>query len=231
MDIHNKDFKRSFRGYDEDEIDEFLDQVVNDYERLYRENDQLKKDLDRSKKANADYVSREQTIKDTLVMAQKTAEEVTKSAKENAAAMKEASARDCQNMRRQAELDCKEMRDKAENEIRQGILEAHDRVQRIVEEYDRLVRAKNEYLAKVRASLAQEVAVLDQTLKELPDPSEAERTTGEADARAKKAAGGIVKSAAKPSFSPVPHLSAEAHPGAGRMPATDAPAAKEAPEA
>ena len=36
MDIHNKEFKRSFRGYNEDEIDEFLDQVVNDYERLYR---------------------------------------------------------------------------------------------------------------------------------------------------------------------------------------------------
>ena len=73
MDIHNKEFKRSFRGYNEDEIDEFLDQVVNDYERLYRENDQLKKDLELSKKANADYVNREQTIKDTLVMAQKTA--------------------------------------------------------------------------------------------------------------------------------------------------------------
>ncbi|MBQ1614259.1 MAG: DivIVA domain-containing protein, partial [Selenomonas sp.] len=25
MDIHNKDFKRSFRGYNEDEIDDFLD--------------------------------------------------------------------------------------------------------------------------------------------------------------------------------------------------------------
>ncbi len=54
MDIHNKEFKRSFRGYNEDEIDEFLDQVVNDYERLYRENDQLKKDLELSKKANVD---------------------------------------------------------------------------------------------------------------------------------------------------------------------------------
>ena len=34
LDIHNKEFKRSFRGYDEDEIDDFLDQVVNDYEKL-----------------------------------------------------------------------------------------------------------------------------------------------------------------------------------------------------
>ena len=38
LDIHNKEFKRSFRGYNEDEIDDFLDQVVNDYEKLFREN-------------------------------------------------------------------------------------------------------------------------------------------------------------------------------------------------
>ena len=42
LDIHNKEFKRSFRGYNEDEIDDFLDQVVNDYEKLFRENDNLK---------------------------------------------------------------------------------------------------------------------------------------------------------------------------------------------
>lgn len=28
LDIHNKEFKRSFRGYDEDEVNEFLDQVI-----------------------------------------------------------------------------------------------------------------------------------------------------------------------------------------------------------
>ena len=50
MDIHNKEFKRSFRGYNEDEIDEFLDQVVNDYEKLYRENDKLKEEVKRNKK-------------------------------------------------------------------------------------------------------------------------------------------------------------------------------------
>ena len=46
VDIHNKEFKRSFRGYNEEEIDDFLDQVTNDYEMLYRENNQLKKELE-----------------------------------------------------------------------------------------------------------------------------------------------------------------------------------------
>lgn len=188
MDIHNKEFKRSFRGYNEDEIDEFLDQVVNDYERLYRENDQLKKNLERSHQANADYVDREQTIKDTLVMAQKTAEEVTKSAKESAQSLKETTARECQNLRRQTDIDCREMRHRAEDEARRLVSEARERVRLIVAEYDRLVREKNAYLTKVRTSLAQELAIIDQTMQEVPDPVAADKSAQEAVERAKDAA-------------------------------------------
>ena len=41
LDIHNKEFSRSFRGYDEDQVNEFLDQVIKDYEALIRENKDL----------------------------------------------------------------------------------------------------------------------------------------------------------------------------------------------
>ncbi|SFX26494.1 DivIVA domain-containing protein [Thermoactinomyces sp. DSM 45891] len=36
-DIHNKEFKRSFRGYDVDEVNDFLDQIIKDFELLTRE--------------------------------------------------------------------------------------------------------------------------------------------------------------------------------------------------
>ena len=75
LDIHNKEFKRSFRGYDEDEIDDFLDQVVNDYEKLFRENEKLKEELARAQQDNAQYQKLEKNLKDTLLVAQKTAEE------------------------------------------------------------------------------------------------------------------------------------------------------------
>ncbi|MBQ5822360.1 MAG: DivIVA domain-containing protein, partial [Selenomonadaceae bacterium] len=42
VDIHNKEFSRSFRGFNQEEVDDFLDQVVNDYEMLYRVNHQMK---------------------------------------------------------------------------------------------------------------------------------------------------------------------------------------------
>jgi len=38
LDIEKKEFKRTFRGYSEVEVDEFLDLIINDYEVLYREN-------------------------------------------------------------------------------------------------------------------------------------------------------------------------------------------------
>ena len=94
MDIHNKDFKRSFRGYNEDEIDDFLDKVVNDYEKLFRENDRLKEDLARAKKDNEQYQQLEQNLKDTLLVAQKTAEEVTSNARKNAEETRENTAKE-----------------------------------------------------------------------------------------------------------------------------------------
>ena len=62
MDIHNKEFKHSFRGYNEDEIDEFLDQVVNDYEKLFRENDKLKEEVARLQKDADSYQERDAAI-------------------------------------------------------------------------------------------------------------------------------------------------------------------------
>ena len=41
LDIHNKEFTRGFRGYDEDEVNEFLDQVIKDYEKVIREKKEL----------------------------------------------------------------------------------------------------------------------------------------------------------------------------------------------
>ena len=42
MDINNKEFKKGLRGYHADEVDEFLDEVVDNYEELYKENANLK---------------------------------------------------------------------------------------------------------------------------------------------------------------------------------------------
>lgn len=159
MDIHNKDFKRSFRGYNEDEIDDFLDQVVNDYEKLFRENDRLKEELERAHKDNEQYKQLEKNLKDTLLVAQKTAEEVTSNSRKNAEEMRANTAKECQNMRHETEVAIKKQMEDATAKVRS-----------VVAEYDRLVREKNQFLRKVKVTMESELAIINETLGQLPDP-------------------------------------------------------------
>lgn len=34
MDIHNKEFKRGFRGYSEEDVDAFMNNIAGDYEKV-----------------------------------------------------------------------------------------------------------------------------------------------------------------------------------------------------
>lgn len=45
-DIHNKEFKRTFRGYDVDEVNDFLDQIIRDFELITREKLELQQQVD-----------------------------------------------------------------------------------------------------------------------------------------------------------------------------------------
>ena len=45
MDINNKEFKRVLRGYSPEEVDEFLDEVVESYEELFKEKSKLEEKL------------------------------------------------------------------------------------------------------------------------------------------------------------------------------------------
>lgn len=80
LDIQNKEFKKSIRGYNEAQVDAFLDQVMVDYEQLYKENLEIKEQLERDTKQGEKYRQMEETLKETLVVAQATADELRSNA-------------------------------------------------------------------------------------------------------------------------------------------------------
>jgi cell division initiation protein len=84
LDLENKRFSKKMRGYNDDEVDEFLDAVTIDYEKLYRENAELKEKIEDLEKEMEHYKTVEQTLQNTLVMAQTTAEEIKTSAQSRA---------------------------------------------------------------------------------------------------------------------------------------------------
>ena len=69
-DILEKTFKRSFKGYDEDEVDRFLDQIIDEFKELQDENAALKSELATLREQARKVKEAEDTIMNTLVSAQ-----------------------------------------------------------------------------------------------------------------------------------------------------------------
>ncbi len=84
LDIQNKEFKKSLRGYSPNDVDSFLDEVNNGYENIYRENIELKDKIGMLTDQIRRYNNLEETLKSTLVLAQSTADDVTSSARKKA---------------------------------------------------------------------------------------------------------------------------------------------------
>lgn len=140
LDIHNKEFKKSFRGYNEEEVDEFLDRIVADYEKLYRENMELKETLERVNSKLSHYQQMEDTLHNTLVIAQETAEEVKLNAK------------------KEKELLLKE----AEVRAQKMIDEAMQKVQRSTGEYEELLKQSRVFRTRLRNLLQAQLALLEE---------------------------------------------------------------------
>ncbi len=161
VDIHNQEFSRSFRGYNMEEIDDFLDQVVNDYEKLYRENNNLKREIELNEKEITQYHQLEKNLQDTLLVAQRTADEVTNTANNRADEIRATAKQAADNIIREAEMEAKRRLEDAAQKVREAI-----------SEYERIVSDKRQFIAKMRNTLNTELAILGDLENHMPDKQE-----------------------------------------------------------
>ena len=85
LDIENKKFsKQMMNGYSVEEVDDFLDDLTADYEKTYKQSSELKTRVDELEKSLLHYKTIEDTLQNTLMMAQSTAEEVKEVARQQA---------------------------------------------------------------------------------------------------------------------------------------------------
>lgn len=75
MDINNKEFKKVLRGYNSEEVDEFLEKVSDEYELIYKENSTLREKITFLEEKLEHHAKIEATIQNTLVLAQNAAEQ------------------------------------------------------------------------------------------------------------------------------------------------------------
>ncbi len=131
LDIHNKEFKKSLRGYEMDDVDGFLDQVIKDFENLYKENLELKEQLEKQQDTVFQYKEMETTLQNTMVLAQKMADE----AKHNA--------------NKEAELIIREAKHKADQVVEKAqeeVLEVSKRIENLYTFEKQLMLKLSNYL-------------------------------------------------------------------------------------
>ncbi len=91
IEIRNQTFGKSMRGYNEDEVKNFLYRLSQDYENLYSENARLKEELQKLEYDLAKYRKMEETMNNSLILAQQTAEGLRANAQKEAELILESS--------------------------------------------------------------------------------------------------------------------------------------------
>lgn len=81
LDIRRREFKRALRGYSDEEVDTFLDEVADELELITQENAELKERLERAEEQIATYAQLRDALEKTLVQAQLQAEEIRANAR------------------------------------------------------------------------------------------------------------------------------------------------------
>ena len=104
VDLETMVFRRGVRGYKTKEVQEFMRKLIVDYEKLYKDNIELKEALERQKALLKSYEQMEDTLKNTLYLAQGTADEIKASGEKQA----EVVLREAQNRAEQMRLKVRE---------------------------------------------------------------------------------------------------------------------------
>ncbi|MGE5578544.1 MAG: DivIVA domain-containing protein [Bacillota bacterium] len=166
LDIHNREFSKAFRGYSEDEVDEFLDLVVAEFEKLIRTNEELGATVSGLESRIEHYKGLEETLKNAIVLAQKTSDEI-----------KEAAVREADVTKRQAMADADRIRDEANLALRKSLEE-------VEKQRNKLMRFRVELKTFLKSTLDMVDSGTERLLSRLDEPPE--ESTGDRDVKPQK---------------------------------------------
>ena len=158
LDIHNKEFSKSFRGYNRNEVNNFLEKVVKDYEGTIKNNIELKEKLEQLNNKIEHYQNMENTLHNAIVVAQETAEKV----KENA-------DKEAELTNKQAKEESERMINEAREESERMINEAREEVQKIKRELRDLKNKAYSYRTKLKSILNTQLEMLETDSWELTE--------------------------------------------------------------
>lgn len=139
IDIQQKQFRSRPFGYEKSGVDQFLELLADELERLIRKNQDLQEELDRTIATLVEMRGREETLKETLVTTQKVTEELKSTAR-----------REVDVMMAEAEIKSERLMQNAE-----------ERRQQLIEEIQEIKRQKVDFEVSLRSLLEKHIRMID----------------------------------------------------------------------
>ena len=144
LEIQQKQFPNRFRGLDAKEVESFLQKVADQMSVYLKQMDELKREVEDMERQLGEHKEREQTLKNTLISAQKTVEQ----------------------MKVNAQKESKLLVSEAEVKAERILNNAHNRLAQIHEDIAELKRQRTQFELKIRATIETYQKMLDMQKEE-----------------------------------------------------------------
>jgi cell division initiation protein len=134
IDIRRKEFKNGFRGYDANQVDDFLDAVADEFERNYTENQRMREEVSSLRDRLQQFEDLEGSIRAALVHAEQASNDLRRAATQEAEGLR-------QSAQREADFTIRE----AQSRSHQMLADSSARIERVQESYEALQEAKRSF--------------------------------------------------------------------------------------
>jgi cell division initiation protein len=134
IDVRRKEFKSGFRGYDANQVDDFLDAVADEFERNFTENQRMREEVASLRDRLQQFEDLEGSIRAALSHAEQASKDLRRAAIQEAEGIKQSAQRD-------ADFTIRE----AHSRSHQMLTDSSARIERVQDSYDALQEAKRSF--------------------------------------------------------------------------------------
>ena len=150
LEIKDKTFSTKFRGFNPEEVDEFLDIVVRDYEALVRSNHEKEQHIKNLEERLSYFDEIKESLSQSVLIAQDTAERVKQAANERS-----------QNILKQAEQDAQRLLDEAKYKANEILRQATDNAKKVAVETEELKNKSRVFHQRLKSTIESQLAIVD----------------------------------------------------------------------
>lgn len=138
LDIQNKTFPTKMRGYNQDEVDDFLDLVVRDYEEVTQRNRELEKAVKHSEEKLEYFNELKDALNQSIIVAQDTADKVKTSASKESEVIVTSAQNKANELVANAEKRAHQLTTDAEEKARKILTDATEKAKQLAVETEDL---------------------------------------------------------------------------------------------